>query len=108
VDELPILDRTRLELITRGNTALADEFLGALFVEAAELITRAEAAIADGDRVGVSGAAHTLKGLATELGAHRMRAAAAALEAEVQPALWHGMLERINASLAELHVHVKP
>lgn len=106
MDELPILDRARLELITRGNAALADEFLGVLFVEAEELLARLGADIAGSDRLAVSGGAHTLKGMATELGAQRLRAAAAALEAQPQHGQWPHLLEKIKASLAELRVHL--
>jgi two-component system sensor histidine kinase/response regulator len=102
MNDLPILDRERLTLITRGNATLADEFLTALFEEATGLIERLEELIGQNDRVAISDVAHTLKGMAAELGALRLRAAAAALEAEMQPARWQGQLARVRTSLAEL------
>jgi HPt (histidine-containing phosphotransfer) domain-containing protein len=102
VDDLPILDRARLELATRGNAALAKEFLDALFEEAAPLIERLDVLIGGADHVAVSDAAHTLKGMAAELGAMRLRAAAAVLEAEVQIEAWPLCLERVRTALVEL------
>jgi len=43
--------------------------------------------------------------MATELGAQRLRAAAAALEKEQQPDLWPQLLERVKRSLNELRGH---
>jgi HPt (histidine-containing phosphotransfer) domain-containing protein len=102
MDDLPILDRARLDLATRGNAALADEFLGALFEEAGDLIVRLGALMGGDERLAVADAAHTLKGMATELGAMRLRAAAAALEAELRPLCWPENVERVAAALAEL------
>jgi HPt (histidine-containing phosphotransfer) domain-containing protein len=102
VDEPPVLDRERLTLITRGNTTLAEEFLRALIAECAELFERLEAPLRSADRVAVSDIGHTLKGIAAELGAMRLRAAAAALETETQIAAWPQQVERLHAALAEL------
>jgi len=105
MDEVPILDRARLELITRGKPALADEFLGALFEEVNEILERLTGLAAGSDRRAVRDAAHTIKGMATELGAMRLRAAAAALEAEAEPARWPESVARLYASLAELRTN---
>jgi len=102
MDDLPILDRARLELATRGNAALAKEFLDALFEEATPLIERLGVLIGGEDRLAVSDAAHTLKGMAAELGAMQLRAAAAALEAEVREQEWPLCLERLRTALVEL------
>jgi len=102
VDELPILDRARLELATRGNAALATEFLNALFEEADPLIERLGVLVGGEDRLAVSDAAHTLKGMAAELGAMQLRAAAAALEAELRSEQWPLCLEHVRTALAEL------
>jgi len=107
MDDPVILDRERLTLITQGNSALADEFLEALLVEADELLERLHVSIGGDDRVAVSDVGHTLKGLAMELGALRLRAAGAALEAETDPAQWPDRLRRINAALAELRLHLQ-
>jgi len=107
VDDLPILDATRLNLITRGDTRLANEFLDDLVVEADELMLRLGILVSSDDRAAVSDVAHTLKGMATELGAQRLRAVAAALETEAVPARWPEDIGRLNAALAELRQHVR-
>jgi HPt (histidine-containing phosphotransfer) domain-containing protein len=105
VNDLPILDGERLLLITRGSSALADEFLEALASEAAELLDRAQHLTGSGDRVVVNDIGHTLKGMAAEVGAPRLRAAAAALEGETDPARWPDRLAQLHGALAELHHH---
>jgi HPt (histidine-containing phosphotransfer) domain-containing protein len=107
-DDVPILDRARLELITRGNVELAGEFLDALFEEVDALLVRLKALIGGSDRVAVSDVAHTIKGNATELGAMRLRSAAAFLETAEHPAQWPGCVERLYTALDELQAHVKP
>jgi len=104
VDDLPILDRARLDRITRGDAALANEFLGALFEEAAALIERLAGLLDSEDGVAVADAAHTLKGMAAELGAMQLRAAAAAFETEVRRELWPTCLERVRTALAVLQL----
>jgi len=106
MDEVPILDRARLELITRGDAALASEFLAALFEEVGALLERLGALLASDDRVAVADVAHTIKGNATELGAMQLRAAAAALETEPQPERWPQCVERVRTALAELRSYV--
>ena len=102
MDDLPILDRARLDIITRGDRALADDFLRALIEEATGTIDRLSSALVAAEPAGVAELAHSLKGMATELGAQRLRAAAAAFEAEMEPARWGGHLDRTVAALAEL------
>jgi HPt (histidine-containing phosphotransfer) domain-containing protein len=102
VDDPPILDRERLTLITRGNAALAAEFLAVMFEEADDLMQRLDGLLASGDRVAVADVAHTLKGMASELGAMQFRSAAVALETEAQPARWPDDVTRLHAALAEL------
>jgi HPt (histidine-containing phosphotransfer) domain-containing protein len=107
MDDPVILDRERLTLITQGNSVLADEFLEALLVEADELLEHLNVLTGGDDRVAVSDIGHTLKGMAMELGALRLRAAAAALEAETDPAQWSERLRHITAALAELRLHLQ-
>jgi HPt (histidine-containing phosphotransfer) domain-containing protein len=104
MDELPVIDRVRLELISRGSPARAAEFMGALLEEADDILAHLGVLIADAgaDRGAVSDAAHTLKGMAAEVGALRLRAAAAALETETKPARWPGQLEAVTAALEGL------
>jgi two-component system, sensor histidine kinase and response regulator len=102
VDELPILDRARLELITRGDTALANEFLRGLIDEAGEVLARMRILLASGERSALAGLAHTLKGMAGEVGALRLRGFAAALEAESEPERWRAHVDLASAALGEL------
>jgi HPt (histidine-containing phosphotransfer) domain-containing protein len=102
MDDLPVIDRARLQLITRNDAALADEFLGALIVEAAGLIEALGSLIGAGDHQPVTDIAHTLKGMSTEVGAMRLRAAAAALEADPEPEAWPDHFKRVKAALEEL------
>jgi HPt (histidine-containing phosphotransfer) domain-containing protein len=106
VDDRPILDRARLELITRGSETLADDFLGVLFEESDVLIERLRVLTGGEDRVAVSDIAHTLKGMAMELGAMRLRAAAASLEAETEAERWPSHVNDIAGAFAELRAHV--
>jgi HPt (histidine-containing phosphotransfer) domain-containing protein len=108
VNDLPILDRERLSLITLGDAARAEDFLGALFLEGAELCQRLDALLPRGDRLAVSDTAHTLKGIAAELGAMRLRAVSATLEAERESKRWPDCVEQIRAALAELQAFTKP
>jgi HPt (histidine-containing phosphotransfer) domain-containing protein len=100
--DLPILDRDRLKLITRGNGKLAGEFLGALFDEADQLLARLGVLLRSDDRIAVADAAHTLKGMAAELGTMRLRAAAAGLEMETEISRWPEHVESVRGALAEL------
>jgi HPt (histidine-containing phosphotransfer) domain-containing protein len=102
MDVLPIVDRARLKLIARGDTALGNEFLDELVTEATTIVERLGATIAAGDRPGVRDLAHNLKGMAAELGALRLRAAAAALDAELEPERWPQHLDAAITALADL------
>jgi two-component system sensor histidine kinase EvgS len=106
VNALPILDRARLDLITRGSAARADEFLGALLEEADELVARLPVLLANADAVGVSNIAHTLKGMAAELGASRLRFCAEALQDETDPARWIEHVDAVKNALTELTTYV--
>ena len=102
MDDLPILDRARLDLISRGDLALADEFLRALIDEATVTIERLRSALSASQPTAVADLAHSLKGMATEVGALRLRVAAAALEAEAKPERWAGLLGDAITALADL------
>jgi HPt (histidine-containing phosphotransfer) domain-containing protein len=101
--DLPILDCERLKLITRGRSALAGEFMAGLIDEAGGLIERLSPMAGGTNVTGVSDIAHTIKGMAAELGAMRLCAAAATLEAETQPARWPLLIERLRAEVTELN-----
>jgi len=106
MDEAPILDRERLTLITRGNAARAESFLNALLEESDELLAQLRTLLPGGDRVAIGDVAHTLKGMAAEVGAARLRAAAAALEAESEPGRWADGINAVDAALTELRSEV--
>lgn len=108
MDEAPILDRERLTLITRGNPALAESFLNGLLEEGGELLARLRALLPAGDRIAIEDVAHTLKGMASEVGASRLRSAAAALESESEPLHWADGINGIGAALAELRSAISP
>lgn len=104
--ELPVIDRTRLELITRGDAARAAEFLDALLTEAADLLGQLAPQLSRAERSPVADIAHTLKGMAAEVGALRLREAAAVLEAETDPARWVFETNDIYAALGELRAEI--
>jgi HPt (histidine-containing phosphotransfer) domain-containing protein len=108
MDDLPIIDRVRLELISRGSAARADEFMGALLEESDDILVQLRTLVATAgiDRSAVSDAAHTLKGMAAEVGASRLRAAAAVLETEADQARWPGQLNALTIALTELSSHL--
>ncbi len=106
MDDPPILDRERLASISRGDAALAAEFLAVMFEDADALLEQLSALVAGGDRLAVSDVAHTIKGNATELGAMHLRDAAAALETELQPARWPQSVEHVRVALDELRSYV--
>jgi HPt (histidine-containing phosphotransfer) domain-containing protein len=102
--DAPQLDGTRLELITRGDAGLAAEFLAALIEEADAAIARLRGAFTAGEPIAVRDLAHALKSMSAELGAQRLRAAAAALEAEADPARWPARLDAAVAALTGLRL----
>jgi HPt (histidine-containing phosphotransfer) domain-containing protein len=103
VPEEPALDRARLNRIAGGDAVLAAEFLHALIEEAQEVLDLIVTAAASGDRTAVAEFAHRLKGMAAEIGASRLRAAAAALEAE-ESELRLSHVNSVRSALSELRV----
>jgi HPt (histidine-containing phosphotransfer) domain-containing protein len=101
-NEPPVLDAARFELLTRGDAALASEFLCELIETADDMLEQLHAQIASGNGVAVAALAHSLKGMATELGALRLRAAAIGLEVEQRPEGWLRHVNRAGEAVAEL------
>jgi HPt (histidine-containing phosphotransfer) domain-containing protein len=99
---LMIVDRERLMRVSRGNTERAREFFGALADDARSTAERIREAQATGDGHALRTLAHSLKGMALEVGAPRVAAAAAALEAETDPALLPDCVDAVLAASAEL------
>jgi HPt (histidine-containing phosphotransfer) domain-containing protein len=98
----PVLDLERLSLITRRDAALAYEYLDALASEANELLApvRSPDIIAGPERV--ASAAHTLKGIACEVGASRLAFLAAEFESDPQEDHRTAHLAAIDAALRDL------
>jgi HPt (histidine-containing phosphotransfer) domain-containing protein len=103
VPDVPSLDRARLDLITGGDEALAREFLHGLIEEAQEVLDLIVGATASDDRTALAELAHRLKGMAAELGALRLRAAAAALETE-DPEGQRIHVDAVRSALSELRM----
>jgi HPt (histidine-containing phosphotransfer) domain-containing protein len=108
VPEEPDLDRTRLDLIAGGDAVLAAEFLAALIEEGQEVLDLIAAAVAADDRTTVSELAHRLRGMTAEIGAPRLHAGAAALEAAEDPERRSSALERARAALVDLRNLAEP
>ena len=100
--DIPVLDGTRMELVTRGDAGLAAEFLDALIEEGGAVVGRLRDACSAGELIAVRDLAHALKSMSAELGALRLRAAAAELEAEADTMRWPARLEAAVAALDEL------
>jgi HPt (histidine-containing phosphotransfer) domain-containing protein len=98
----PVVDRTRLDRITRGNPALARELIDELVEESRGIVERVRASIAASGAREVHDAAHKLKGMAGELGALRLRAAALGLEVETSPERWPAARAAVERALDEL------
>jgi two-component system sensor histidine kinase/response regulator len=77
---LPIIDRTRLDLVCMGNAGLAGELLDMLIDEATPIVAGLPATIAANDAPAVREGAHSVKGIAGNVGAARLQAAALQLE----------------------------
>lgn len=79
-NDLPVLDRTRLDAITGGSAGLAHELLVALIGEARELAEQIRAAVAQADDGRIADLVHALKGVAGNVGAVRLQHAAGDFE----------------------------
>jgi len=100
--DYPVLDLARIALITHRDAALAREYLDALASEAAELLAPLRSADAGIDDELIVSAAHTLKGIACEVGASRLAFLAAAFEADPQPDHRTDHLAAIDAALRDV------
>ena len=104
---LPIVDRVRLSTISRCDAERARDYFGALADEAQTACERLREALATGDEHALHEIAHSLKGMALEIGAPRLAAAAAALESERDPALHAAFVDAIVEVTAEVR-HALP
>jgi HPt (histidine-containing phosphotransfer) domain-containing protein len=102
MDAEPIVDRERLSIVSRGNAERAREFFGMLVEDAQVASERLRELLVSGDLQAVHEIAHSLKGMALEVGTPRLASAAAVLEAERDPALLVALVEEVARATAEL------
>jgi HPt (histidine-containing phosphotransfer) domain-containing protein len=103
---VPIIDRARLDLVCMGNPALAGEFLDLLIEESSPIVDGLPALVAAGDAAAVREGAHSVKGIAGNVGAARLQAAALVLERSAAggaaASVLAEQLAAVAAALAEL------
>jgi HPt (histidine-containing phosphotransfer) domain-containing protein len=102
MESLPVVDRERLLRVSRGNAERAREFFGALVEDALIASERIRDAHAAGDGQALRELAHALKGMALEVGAPRVAAAAAALEKERDPPALPACVDAVSKTTSEL------
>lgn len=103
---VPIIDRARLDLVCMGNADLAGELLDLLIEEATPIVAGLPALVSAADKPAVREGAHSVKGIAGNVGAARLQAAALDLERSATEAadvgVLAGLLETVVTALAEL------
>jgi len=77
---LPVIDRDRLDKVCMGNPGMAREFIDLLIEEATPILAALPASVAADDGAAVREGAHAVKGIAGNVGAARLQAAALLLE----------------------------
>jgi two-component system sensor histidine kinase/response regulator len=77
---VPVIDSVRLDRVCMGKPEMALVFLDTLIEEATPILADAPASIAAGDTTAVREAAHSVKGMAGNIGAARLAEAALVLE----------------------------
>jgi len=100
---VPVIDRARLDLVCMGNPSLAGEFIDLLIEESTPILAGLPALVAAGDAPAVRESAHSVKGIAGNVGAARLQAAALALERSAADGAAAGVLaEQLDAVIAAL------
>ncbi len=79
------VDRGRIEAVCGGDEALAVELIGMLVEDAAPIVDDLGACVQANDAARIYELAHSLKGIAANVGAAELRDAAALLQAETAP-----------------------
>jgi HPt (histidine-containing phosphotransfer) domain-containing protein len=102
MEALPIVDRERLLRVSRGSAERAHGYFRALADDAQIASQRIRDAHAAGDAHALHELVHSLKGMALEVGAPRVAAAAAALDTERDPALLPDCVDALSKVIAEL------
>jgi HPt (histidine-containing phosphotransfer) domain-containing protein len=99
------IDVERLRSMCGGNAALAVELIGDLIADGEPLLAQIDAHAAKRARSELLDAAHALKGIAANIGAARLRAAAAELEQIAGPESgndWDAVTRAIDVTRGEL------
>jgi HPt (histidine-containing phosphotransfer) domain-containing protein len=103
---IPIIDRDRLEKVCMGKPEMAQIFVDALIDETAPIVAALPESIVARNYAAVREAAHAVKGMAANIGAIRLSAAAELLERESVAAPTTEVLSKgldgLVAALAEL------
>jgi HPt (histidine-containing phosphotransfer) domain-containing protein len=79
------VDRARIEAVCGGDDALAVELIGMLVEDAGPIVDALGAAVASNDVPQVNELAHSLKGIAGNVGAAELRDAAARMQTATAP-----------------------
>ena len=100
MNELPVLDRARLDALAMGDASIVRELVELLLTDAEPLVASLGASVAARERDAVREQAHGLKGIAANVGAARTQRAAAELEVAARDGgAWHE-IERLLAETA--------
>jgi HPt (histidine-containing phosphotransfer) domain-containing protein len=99
----PVIDQARLDLICMGDAALCRELIASLIDEASPIIDELPELVDAKNAVAVRQQAHTLKGIAGNVGAGRLQAAALLLErGAADGAPWDQLAQHLAAATAAL------
>jgi HPt (histidine-containing phosphotransfer) domain-containing protein len=81
----PAVDRTRIEAVCGGDESLAVELIGMLVEDAGPIVDALGASVQSNDVAQVNELAHSLKGIAANVGAAELRDAAERLQSASAP-----------------------
>lgn len=105
-DDLPIIDKARLDLVCMGDAAFAAVIIDSLIEEATPILEALPKSLTARDQSDVRQQAHALKGIAGNVGAARLQAAAAVLErGAIDGLAWDALAQHfdlVSAALAEV------
>jgi two-component system, sensor histidine kinase and response regulator len=101
VDDLPVLDRKRMQVLSEGDPQFERELIEAFIANVETNLSTLQSCIAVDDLNGVAREAHSLKGASADIGGVALAACAARIEA----AAIAGAMADVTAILAELSAH---
>jgi HPt (histidine-containing phosphotransfer) domain-containing protein len=85
VSDLAVVDRARIDEVCKGDDSLAIELIGMLLDEAAPIVDALGACVQSNDVAQMNELAHSLKGIAGNVGAAELRDAAARMQTDTAP-----------------------